>query len=46
MNDLYELLIESQDVQLIVTEGIVSGSINNSYRSFIDKLLLTLFFLL
>ena len=26
MNDLYELLIESQDVQLIVTEGIVSGS--------------------
>lgn len=26
MNDPYELLIESQDVQLIVTEGIVSGS--------------------
>jgi len=26
MNDSYELLIESQDVQLIVTEGIVSGS--------------------
>ena len=26
MNDAYELLIESQDVQLIVTEGIVSGS--------------------
>lgn len=26
MNELYELLIESQDVQLIVTEGIVSGS--------------------
>ena len=26
MNDSYELLIESQDVQLIITEGIVSGS--------------------
>ena len=26
MNDSYELLIESQNVQLIVTEGIVSGS--------------------
>ena len=26
MNDSYELLIESQDIQLIVTEGIVSGS--------------------
>lgn len=26
MNNPYELLIESQDVQLIVTEGIVSGS--------------------
>ncbi len=26
MNDSYELLIESQDVQLLVTEGIVSGS--------------------
>jgi len=26
MNDSYELLMESQDVQLIVTEGIVSGS--------------------
>ena len=26
MNDPYELLIESQDIQLIVTEGIVSGS--------------------
>lgn len=26
MNESYELLIESQDVQLIVTEGIVSGS--------------------
>lgn len=26
MNDSYELLIESQGVQLIVTEGIVSGS--------------------
>lgn len=26
MNDIYELLVESQDVQLIVTEGIVSGS--------------------
>ena len=26
MNDLYELTIESQDIQLIVTEGIVSGS--------------------
>ena len=26
MNDSYELLIKSQDVQLIVTEGIVSGS--------------------
>lgn len=26
MNELYELTIESQDIQLIVTEGIVSGS--------------------
>lgn len=26
MNDPYELLIESQDIQLLVTEGIVSGS--------------------
>ena len=26
MNDSYELLIESQDVQLLVTEGIASGS--------------------
>ena len=26
MNESYELLIESQDIQLIVTEGIVSGS--------------------
>ena len=26
MNDTYDLLIESQDVQLLVTEGIVSGS--------------------
>ena len=26
MNDIYELTIESQDIQLIVTEGIVSGS--------------------
>ena len=26
MNDLYNLLIESQDTQLVVTEGIVSGS--------------------
>ena len=26
MNDPYELLIESQDVQLVVTEGVVSGS--------------------
>lgn len=26
MNESYELLIESQDVQLVVTEGIVSGS--------------------
>ena len=26
MNELYELTLESQDIQLIVTEGIVSGS--------------------
>ena len=26
MNDVYELILESQDIQLIVTEGIVSGS--------------------
>lgn len=26
MNELYELTIESQDIQLLVTEGIVSGS--------------------
>lgn len=26
MNDVYELTLESQDIQLIVTEGIVSGS--------------------
>ena len=26
MNESYELLIESQDIQLIITEGIVSGS--------------------
>ena len=26
MNDTYDLLIESQDIQLLVTEGIVSGS--------------------
>ena len=26
MNELYELTIESQDIQLIITEGIVSGS--------------------
>mgnify|MGYP003081889343 FL=1 len=26
MNDIYELTLESQDIQLIVTEGIVSGS--------------------
>lgn len=26
MNDIYELTIESQDIQLLVTEGIVSGS--------------------
>lgn len=39
MNDVYELILESQDIQLIVTESIVSGSINNSYESFIYKLL-------
>ena len=26
MNELYEMTLESQDIQLIVTEGIVSGS--------------------
>lgn len=26
MNDVYKLILESQDIQLIVTEGIVSGS--------------------
>lgn len=26
MNELYELILESQDAQLVVTEGIVSGS--------------------
>ena len=26
MNEQYELTLESQDIQLIVTEGIVSGS--------------------
>ncbi len=26
MNELYELTLESQDIQLLVTEGIVSGS--------------------
>jgi hypothetical protein len=26
MNELYEMILESQDIQLIVTEGIVSGS--------------------
>ena len=26
MNESYELLIESQDIQLIVTEGIVSDN--------------------
>ena len=39
MNELYEMTLESQDIQLIVTEGIVSGSINNSYGSFVYKLL-------
>ena len=37
MNELYEMTLESQDIQLIVTEGIVSGS-NKLIETAITKL--------
>lgn len=42
MNELYELTLESQDIQLIVTEGIVSGHlvillVIHLYHSYINS---------